>query len=339
LEILKKSIILSPASCDGKSDEKGILTLQKEMGKTKGVLKCFHLNEREGKLLLGITFDNNVLHKFPILKNETTLFRFTLPQEENLSSNISCVLIQMNEKDHTPIIWGSTTINKCNKLDILENMLQTIVPVKTKSETQENNVVEKKPPIEIEEEYVNEEVESFIDDEYEKLEKELEEQKIKKQLDDFMPYKQLFETGKNIQTASNAKNSQIEPAPHLPEQERKQDRTRDWFYDEVKDQIDALFDKYEKEEALEEIIPNARFVRVVFEEGGDSYIFGIIYDENQMPEYIVYGIPSVSQKLPPEQLEGYYQWLPLDPEKPEEDGYFLMYQDAKTGEHVKIEII
>ena len=41
------------------------------------------------------------------------------------------------------------------------------------------------------------------------------------------------------------------------------------------------------------------------------------------------------QKIPPTELEGYYQWLPLDLEKPEEDGYWLMYQNALNGEHIK----
>ena len=340
LEVFKKIIILSPASCDGKSEEKGILTLQKEVGKVKGVLKCFHLNEYEGKLLMGLTFEDNVLHKFNIEQESTALFSFNLPQDVNLAGNISCVLVNMDKSNNSPIIWGSTEVNKVSKLEVLQNMIDTSTPVKKHSVEEEISKQYIKKPIEIiEQQFLDdEEVEHLIDDEFEKFENEEKQQQVKKQLNDWVPYKEVFQTKKNIEAYSNVKKTQEE----MDEDSSKEDQetqNKDWFYDEVKDQIDALFSKYEREEALEEIIPNARFVRVNFEEGAESYIFGIIYDENKNPEYIVYGIPAVSSKKAPQQLEGYYQWLPLDPEKPEEDGYFLMYQDAKSGEHVKIEII
>lgn len=345
LEVLKKSVILSPASCDGKSEEKGILTLQKEPNKVKGLLKCFHLNNIEGKLLLGLTFDDNVLHKFNLELSEAQSFYFTLPQNINLSQNISCVLVAMNEREHSPIIWGSSATNKVSKLEVLESMLEKNVPIVKASNVVEKEKPTTKKPIEInaQEDYIDEEVENLIDDMANEVEDELKRIELKKQLNDFKPYKNIFETQNEV-NATSAYGSQKKqilqnepPVEEKPEREREQ--TRNWFYDEVKDQIDALFEKYEAETALEEIIPNSRFVRVNFDAEGDSYIFGVIYDENQTPEYIVYGIPALEQKQTPQELEGYYQWLPLDPNNPEADGYFMMYQDAKTGEHVKIEII
>jgi hypothetical protein len=41
---------------------------------------------------------------------------------------------------------------------------------------------------------------------------------------------------------------------------------------------------------------------------------------------------------PPNEFNGLSQWLPLDPDKPEELGYWIIYQDAESGESVEIEV-
>lgn len=341
MEIFKKSIILLPASFDGKSDAKGILTLEQDKNKTKGLLKCFNIQNLSGSILLGISSIDNELHKFKLEKEQVAYFTFSIPQKLNLSENISCVLVQLDKKESSPIIWGSTTTNKVQSLEILE---------KVKAEYNKNNQINK---LNVEEEYLDEEVENLIDNEVNNLEEELrqktlveekEDAKLKDQMEDYKPYKELFETSRPASMLSPDKFVKELIEEEAMENEMNEQMEEDLqreatFYDEVKDQIDALFEKYERETALEEIIPNSKFVRVDFNNDGRSYIFGVINDSNNQPEYIVYGIPSRFQDVPPEELEGYYQWLPLDVEAPEEDGYYMMYQDARTGEHVKIEIV
>jgi len=326
LEILKKSIILSPASCDGKSEEKGILTLQKELGEVKGVLKCFELKKMQGKLLLGITFNDNKLNKFELKDEDTCVFRFSIPSK-SLEGDISCVIVAMNKDNHTPILWGSTITNQISKSQILKSVISSSFTVNTSS-IKENLYLEEEVREEINSDEVKEE-NFFMEEETKKL-------KNMEQKSDFEPYKEIFKNPDLSVIAEQTKKLKEDNSPSFKLQEEVDETT---FYDEVKEQIDSLFEKYEKEVALEEMIPNSSFVRVTFDTDGESYVFGIIFDDNNEPEYIVYGIPSSYQKLPPKQLEGYYQWLPLDPNNPEEDGYFLMYQDATTGEHVKVEIV
>ena len=328
MEIFKKSIILSPASCDGKSEEKGILTLQKEQDKVKGILKCFELNKVQGKLLLGITFNDNKLNKFELQDEDISIFRFSIP-DKSLDGEISCVIIAMNKDKHTPILWGSTITNQISKSEILQDVISSSFTVSTSS-IDENLWMKKEQQEEkIDIEETMQEEKYYIEDETQKL-KNMEQKK------DFEPYKEIFKKADLGVIAEQTKKMKEEKPPLFTMQEETEETT---FYDEVKEQIDSLFQKYEKEVALEEMIPNSSFVRVTFDADGESYVFGLIFDDNNEPEYIVYGIPSAYQKLPPKQLEGYYQWLPLDPNNPEEDGYFLMYQDATTGEHVKVEII
>ena len=50
---------------------------------------------------------------------------------------------------------------------------------------------------------------------------------------------------------------------------------------------------------------------------------------------MAYGLPGVGTDNVPEGLEGYSQWIPLDSNNPNGDGYFVMFQDANTGESIK----
>ena len=103
---------------------------------------------------------------------------------------------------------------------------------------------------------------------------------------------------------------------------------------EIKGQVDSLFDNNAKEDYLEEIIPNSKWVKVDFGESGDYYVLGLIFEAEDL-KFIVYGVPGVFQKNPPKELAGYPVWFPLDKNKPESFGYWLSYQDAKTGDSIK----
>jgi len=112
------------------------------------------------------------------------------------------------------------------------------------------------------------------------------------------------------------------------------------FYEQVKQQISALFEKYEVDETLQQIIPNSKWIKVDYERKQEYYVLGLIYDDNnQNVVYISYGIPSTNSKVPPEDLKDYAQWLPKDFSNPEQAGYWIVYQDAITGETIKIDFV
>ena len=93
----------------------------------------------------------------------------------------------------------------------------------------------------------------------------------------------------------------------------------------------------EPEKILEEIIPDSKFVSVPKNDGG-FYVFGVIY-ENDMPKYICYGERGKYSEERPEHLRAYYQWLPIDADNVNGDGYFMMYQDAETGKNLEMTVI
>ena len=107
------------------------------------------------------------------------------------------------------------------------------------------------------------------------------------------------------------------------------------FYNMISEQIDELFVKYPREERLEKLIPESKWVKVDYENDGHIYVIGLIY-ENGVLQYVCYGVPGEFSIEPPKNLEKYSQWLPLNPSTPEGEGYWIMYQDADTGEAVEL---
>ena len=107
------------------------------------------------------------------------------------------------------------------------------------------------------------------------------------------------------------------------------------FLDMIKQQLDALFSQNEHFKELEDALTGTEWVKVsADEEGFDHYILGKLYD-GDVVTHIAYGTFAENQKQsPPQGLEKYCQFLPLNPQDENSAGYYVMYQDAITGENV-----
>lgn len=108
------------------------------------------------------------------------------------------------------------------------------------------------------------------------------------------------------------------------------------FYYAIKPQIDEMFICYPEEKLLGATVPNSKWVRVDAEDG--YYVVGLLFDEDE-PSYICYGVPQYPSAekgacRAPAELENMCVWLPVDA-KEEMEGYWMIYQSAKTGEIIK----
>ena len=103
------------------------------------------------------------------------------------------------------------------------------------------------------------------------------------------------------------------------------------FYSRMKDEIEKVLNDYPKEESLEAMVENSRWVRITYGDG-KYYIFGVIFGGGEA-QYICYGVPSENPFAPPPSLEN-SSFIPAYPEG--NAGYWVMYQDAKTGASIKI---
>lgn len=104
------------------------------------------------------------------------------------------------------------------------------------------------------------------------------------------------------------------------------------FYETIKSELNELFNKHEREAVLEKLIPQSKFCKIMYEED-KYYIVGLIF-EDKVPQFICYGVPSFNPNVPPKELKGFSGFIPTNPDNMAELGYWIMYQDADTGETV-----
>lgn len=119
-------------------------------------------------------------------------------------------------------------------------------------------------------------------------------------------------------------------AQYMPQTDAKVD-----FYASIEEQFNTLFENNKHCEEVEQLIENSQWVSVELEDdGAQPYILGKIFDENEKLKYICFGQASKNDKEVPCNIDlDYAQWLPVN----EDRGYFIMYQDANTGENVKFD--
>ena len=109
------------------------------------------------------------------------------------------------------------------------------------------------------------------------------------------------------------------------------------FFELIENQFNELFENNSHCEEIEELIENSQWVSVNFDDNNSiPYVLGKIFDENKKLKLICYGQPSKNKNEVPDNIDlNYSQWLPI--EKDGERGYFIMYQDAQTGDNFKID--
>lgn len=109
-------------------------------------------------------------------------------------------------------------------------------------------------------------------------------------------------------------------------------KTQAIFYEQLKPQLDSLFKNNPPFEKLQNAMPETKWIKVNYDDNGKYYVVGLIGGK---PDYICYGVPANFTLTAPSELDGYCQWLPVDGAKPEGEGFWLMFQDAVTGESIK----
>jgi hypothetical protein len=105
------------------------------------------------------------------------------------------------------------------------------------------------------------------------------------------------------------------------------------YYFTAKKELDCLFLRFPKVSELMKMFLDSTFVKINYSKD-KHYVVGLI-NEQKKPKYICYGIPSLYCEKAPKELEGYCSFIPLSVFDLKGDGYFMMFQDAVTGECVK----
>ncbi len=141
---------------------------------------------------------------------------------------------------------------------------------------------------------------------------------------------------KNLKNSENFEKNQKNASKNLKSLSENIDETYN-FFDEIHEQFDELFNSNKPFLELEEKIENSKWVKVYAKSDfSNHYILGKIFDDEKL-KFICYGIPTESEDvLLDDDLKPYAQWFPFEIDGVKGSGYFLTYQDAKTGENVLI---
>ena len=310
-------------------------------------IKFLNINSLNKNFALGIKQNENVL-KIPLEINNN-LCAFELPKNFNIKNKFFCAVVDVTNA-FCPEIILSGSINEVGHNEIIESAF-----IKTKPEKIE----------ELYEEEKDEQLQSIID-------KNLEEDLNTVYYDNCSKckYRQAFYNDKESQFCScktknrveinqekqtKIKSENIKPTEEglknltlkqpLGEQSIQDDKEpviseEMSFYDQIKPQIDTLFAKYKKEDNLENIISNSKWIKVEYEKDNSFYVLGLVFnDDFDRVEYIGYGIPSQDDLNPPEELKNFAQWLPINFNNEVYKGYWLVYQEAKNGETINVKMV
>lgn len=326
--IYKKSVVLT--SVDN-SLKKAVMNIDSRAGNIKGEVKLYNfIAEPMGVLSLGLLVDNKV-HKAGLTRVGYMTYTFGSILTK-IPSACTCAIISSKGGKAEPLLLGSISTSIYN---LEESLLQSLTALdESKIDSVEsildNNIGEYEDQEEIDEEidkcFANNNCgecqykKAFFDDTY----------------------------SKNFAIEPQIKRAEAVTTPELPN-ELKKDITKGKlrvpsqnsninFIDEIGGQIDMLFKDYPIEETLSEIIPNSKWVSVDFNNDNKVYVVGLIY-ENDAVRYVCYGVPAKWTERPPADFNEKAQWLPIDMDAPQGDGYWITYQDATDGNLIQVEVI
>lgn len=131
---------------------------------------------------------------------------------------------------------------------------------------------------------------------------------------------------------------ELPPQDEIAEHEEKIEPEQSGnFYALIQPQLDELFERFPHFRELEDLVQNTEWIKVSYsDDGSQHYILGKLFD-GAVVTHLCYGIPAPSlSTAPPNSLVDYCQWLPIKLDEPEGEGYWVMYQNAETGENVRM---
>ncbi len=177
-----------------------------------------------------------------------------------------------------------------------------------------------------------------------------EEQSVTLYDDESVAVQNYYEEEKDEQIQP-AKNSEDAPTPRASQDQTTQtggnaeedvhaSRVRhpfttdsDGYYLSVKAEMDELLQKYPKDDTLKGAFCCSEWIRVKGEADNPQYLVGIVYEEGKA-KYICYALSAKDRNNPPAEIRDACTFVPATPFS-ENEGFFVIFQSASTGECIK----
>lgn len=304
----RKSVVLS--SPDKNANEKAVLTLEEDKIGISGMLRLYNFShDLSGVSSLGV-YANQKVYKAGLTNRSRMLYEFFIDLD-SIPNKFSCAVVNFQNATAKPILFGSSEQNS-------DDIYSSII-----SEIAEDNSIENAKNV----------LDKYGVDFDEEEKKEIEQEIDKAMCEDCADckncvYKKYFY--ENVQAEKQDTTTAL-----TEEKEESAEVEEISFLEKLKPQIDKLFKENPVEENLQSLIPSSKWAKVEYQDDGDFYVLGLLYDDAGNVKYVCYGVPAVFEENPPKELSGFPIWLPLNDDNKEGFGYWLTYQDASTGEPIK----
>ncbi len=102
------------------------------------------------------------------------------------------------------------------------------------------------------------------------------------------------------------------------------------FFITAERELNTLFNKFPRYDNLLGFFPDSKWVKINYDKE-NFYIVGVIR-EDKKEKYICYGVPAKYSPEPPKELKGYCSFIPLSIFDMQGEGFWMMFQDALTGD-------
>ena len=107
----------------------------------------------------------------------------------------------------------------------------------------------------------------------------------------------------------------------------------DGYYLSVKAEMDELMQKYPKDDTLKGAFCCSEWIRVKGEADNPQYLVGVVYEEGKA-KYICYALSATDRNNPPAEIREACTFVPTTPFS-DNEGFFVIFQSASTGECIK----
>lgn len=309
MKIIKKTIML--ADKVDKTKPQMILELENKNNMVFGCIRSFN-PKYTNNLVLGIKNGAKIIKQNVALVDKKCQFKLSEPID--LGDDIHCALVDTS-KDFEPVLWGSTksTPSK-SQINSLKESIQKLSNITRSQEANKQSA------------FVSHKIEASQSD-YENP--------------NYLPKSDVAMASVSV-AIDDLDSTELPPQANLFETSEKEldeeinkEMKKHEFYNMISDQIDELFARYPREKNLEALVENSEWCKIDSDMEGRYYVVGIIKQDNDI-KYICYGVPGSYDVEPPQELRGYSQWLPTDPQNPYTEGFWVMYQDSDTGENIRL---
>lgn len=98
------------------------------------------------------------------------------------------------------------------------------------------------------------------------------------------------------------------------------------YYNEVREKLEEVFKKYPRDEQLKAVFPMSEWVN------SEGALLGIIYEEG-VPRYLCVAVEASAE--PPQEVKDRGVFVPKT-QFSDEEGFYVVFQDADTGEYVRV---